>query len=198
MMSIQSNDTIQVSFDMMQNQPLPKHSVSETFYSKQVWLYNLTFVINSENDQSKKNCFLYTQLETESGRGPNEIGSALIHFLNILENRYKTQMNLQTILNLYSDSCAGQNKNQYIMATLLNYINCKETIFKKITHIFPVRGIVICLLIGYLGESKKNQEKEKILYHRLNIMPFLIIFVMCQFIIKILKFIILKKLVSQQ
>jgi len=83
---------------------------------------------------------LYTWHETESGRGPNEIGSALTHFLNILETRYKNRINPPTILNLYSDSCAGQNKNQFIMATLLNYVNSKETIFQKINHIFPVSG----------------------------------------------------------
>lgn len=86
--TIHSDDTIQVSFDMMQNQKL-----TGTFYSRQVWLYNLTFVINSENNQSKENYFLYTWLETESGRGLNEIRSALTHFLNILETRYKNRIN---------------------------------------------------------------------------------------------------------
>lgn len=74
---------------MMRNQPLPKLSVTDTFYSRQAWVYNLTFVIMSENDQSKDNCYLYTWHEGESGRGPNEIGSALI-ILEILEERYKT------------------------------------------------------------------------------------------------------------
>lgn len=40
--------SINISFDMMQNQPLPKLSITETFYSKQVLLYNLTFVLNSK------------------------------------------------------------------------------------------------------------------------------------------------------
>lgn len=134
------DNTVHVSFDMMQNQPLPKLSVTEISYSRQAWLYNLTFIINSEKNQSKKNSFLYTWLETESSSGPNEIGSVLLHFLNIIENRYKVQKNPPTILNLYSDSCSTQNKNQFIMAILLNYINCTKTIFEQINHIFPVRG----------------------------------------------------------
>jgi len=44
---------INISFDMMQNQPLPKLSVTDTFYSRQVWLYNLTFVLNSEKQNSE-------------------------------------------------------------------------------------------------------------------------------------------------
>lgn len=55
--------SIHVSFDMMQNQPLPKLSGTDTFYSRQIWLYNLTFVINSEQYQSPDNCYLYTWLE---------------------------------------------------------------------------------------------------------------------------------------
>lgn len=45
-----------------------------------------------------------------------------------------------TTLNLYSDSRFAQNKNQFVIALLLYYINFTETIFKKINHIFPVRG----------------------------------------------------------
>lgn len=45
-----------------------------------------------------------------------------------------------TTLNLFSDSCSGQNKNQFTMITLLYYINHRTTIFKQINHIFPVRG----------------------------------------------------------
>jgi len=62
----ETNDkSLNISFDMMQNQPLPKVSITEAFYSRQVWLYNLTFVINCEK-QNPESCFLYTWLETES------------------------------------------------------------------------------------------------------------------------------------
>lgn len=45
-----------------------------------------------------------------------------------------------TLLNLFSDSCSGQSKNQYTRATLLYYLNCKASFLKQINHIFPVRG----------------------------------------------------------
>ena len=38
-------ETITVSFDMQQNQPLPKLSIGEVFYGRQVWLYNLTVAV---------------------------------------------------------------------------------------------------------------------------------------------------------
>lgn len=62
-------------------------------------------MINSENNQkikSKENVYSCTWLETESSRGTNGIGTALLHFLDIIDNRYKTLENPPIILNLYS------------------------------------------------------------------------------------------------
>ncbi|KAF0745895.1 Uncharacterized protein FWK35_00030429, partial [Aphis craccivora] len=89
---------------------------SYTFYSRQIWLYNLTFVINSEQYQSPKNCYLYTWLENESGRGPNEVCSALLNFLEKIEERIKQYPNPPTTLNLFSDSCSAQNKSQFLIS----------------------------------------------------------------------------------
>jgi len=82
----------------MQTQPLPKLSVTDVFYSRQVWLYNLTFVI-SDSNQKPENCILYSWNKTESGRGPNKVRSALIHFSKSLENRLKTSESPPTTLN---------------------------------------------------------------------------------------------------
>ena len=41
--------TIKVCFDCQQNQPLPKMSVWEVFYLRQVWLYNLGMVQGGKN-----------------------------------------------------------------------------------------------------------------------------------------------------
>lgn len=128
-----------VGRDWIDRLPLPKLSVTEVFYSRQVWLYNLTFVIPAPT-QGPENCYLYTWTECDSGRGPNEVCSSLIDFLENLENRLMLKESPPTILNLFSDSCSGQNKNQFTMITLLYYINHRTTIFKQINHIFPVRG----------------------------------------------------------
>ncbi|KAL4085284.1 hypothetical protein QTP88_027143 [Uroleucon formosanum] len=62
MMAEKLPNTVQVCFDMMQNQPLPKLSVTDTFYSRQAWVYNLTFVIMSENDQIPKTTSFYEDI----------------------------------------------------------------------------------------------------------------------------------------
>ncbi|KAE9522132.1 hypothetical protein AGLY_017476 [Aphis glycines] len=146
---------------MMQNQPLPKLSVTEVFYSRQVWLYNLTFVITSAERQTIDNCFLYTWLESNSGRGPNEITSILIEFLTELENRLSSLENPPTNLNLFSDSCSAQNKNQYVMAALLHYVNYKTIHFKEIKHYFPVHGHSYMppdQVFGRIEKSLRNKE----------------------------------------
>lgn len=142
-MAEKTDKVVSVSFDMMQTQPLPKLSVTDVFYCRQVWLYNITFVINSEGIENPSTCQTYTWLETESGRGPDEVCSALMSFLANLENKIKLKLspeNYPDTLNLFSDSCSAQNKNKYMMTTLLFYVNYKTTIFKNVNHIFPVRG----------------------------------------------------------
>ncbi|KAJ8882522.1 hypothetical protein PR048_014333 [Dryococelus australis] len=67
-MKTEETNIIRISFD----------TVSEVFYARQVWLYNLTFVLN-EKDQNTSNTSVYTWTEDESGRGCNEVTSALSH-----------------------------------------------------------------------------------------------------------------------
>jgi len=70
---------------MEQNQPLPKLSVSEVFYSRQVWIYNLTVMVR-EDHQGKDNT-----LETEAGRGANEVCSAVLDFITWLDGTYAAE-----------------------------------------------------------------------------------------------------------
>lgn len=68
-----------------------------------------------------------------------------------------------TILNLFSDSCSAQNKNQFVIALLLYYINCRETIFKQINHIFPVRGHSYMPPDQVFGRIEKCLRKKEII-----------------------------------
>ena len=115
--------TSKICFDMQQNQPLPKLSVGEVFYSRQIWLYNLTFVRHDTVAQSRENVSIYTWLETQSGRGANEVSSALIHYLDGLETKLITEKEPQARLKLrlFSDACSSQNKNSIVIACLKRF-----------------------------------------------------------------------------
>ena len=129
---------VTVCFDMEQNQPLPKLSVSEVFYSRQVWIYNLTVMIK-EDHQGQDNTRIFTWLETEAGRGANEVSSAVLDFITWLDGKNAAEGKTGLTLRLFSDACASQNKNT-IMITVLSRFMEKSRAFDKTVHYFPIRG----------------------------------------------------------
>lgn len=114
---------LKVAFDMQQNQPLPMIKVTETFYARQIWLYNLTFIIH-DGKQNKENVHIYSWTENQSGRGSTEVASALRDFLNhhlenkVLQSNYGDRAR-PTTLRLFSDAASGENKNSSL---LLSYV----------------------------------------------------------------------------
>jgi len=139
--SRQCKYTLTVAFNMQKNLPLPQTNVTETYYSRQLWLYNLTFVVHVgslKHVQSPQNVFSYIWTESDSGKGSNKVCSCLANFLRRIKQRaihcrYKK-------LDLFSDSCPAQNKNKAMVALLLKYINSVLCPFKVIRFIFPMRG----------------------------------------------------------
>lgn len=72
-----NHDVMTLCFDLQQVQPLPKLSIGEAFYKRQITLY--AFCVT---DPGLKNPLLYTWLESEAHRGAEEIASAVTHSLN--------------------------------------------------------------------------------------------------------------------
>jgi len=108
---------------MQQNQPLAKLTTDEIFYSRQVWLYNLTFVQQTDDNTQTSidvKIYRYTWLETEAGRGSNEVRTALQDYLISLEGTLHGKHDMT--LRLFSDSCSRQNKNAVIMCLLARFV----------------------------------------------------------------------------
>lgn len=131
-------NTMTIAFDIQQNQPLPKVSISEAFYARQIWLYNMTFVIhevgsNGKAIQDKTKVFMYSWAETEAGKTSNECTSALLDFL---QKELKDDIQL---LRLFSDSCSAQNKNVNVLLALQHFVKLKHPNL-LIRHYFPIRG----------------------------------------------------------
>jgi hypothetical protein len=152
-----SRDVLTISFDMQKNMPLPKTNVTEAYYARQLWLYNLTIVIHSRTQQ-KKNVFMYTWLESGSGKGSNEVASILAHFFKkIVAKRIRRQRFRE--IHLFSDSCPAQNKNSTVLALLLSLANSKvlQRYVHRMKFIFPVHGH------SYLPPDRVFGRVEKIL-----------------------------------
>lgn len=116
-----------ISFDFMQNLPLPHIPSNPVFYSRQLW-YHVFGIHNLGTDEAH----IYTYTEGQARKGANDVCSMLLYFIN--NNNFATKN-----LVLISDGCPGQNKN-YVMLHFLFILVHVLKIFDKITYLFPVRG----------------------------------------------------------
>ena len=131
-------DALTVVFDMQQNQPLPKTNVTEAYYKRQLWIYNLAFVIHDGRKNRRKDRF-YTWTKNQTGKGSNEVTSALVHFLKKLTKLGRRRKFKR--LHLFCDLYLGQNKNLTMLAVLLCYVNRTANLpFQKVKLTFPIRG----------------------------------------------------------
>ncbi len=150
-----------IAFDMQQNKPLPKTNVGEAYYSRQLWVHNLTFVVhNQARKQRKRNVHIYKWLESESGKGSNEIVSALSHlFKNVIEKRIATRRYKR--IRFFCDSCPGQNKNSPMLVFLMQMMAKKEVkrYVREIEVIFPIRGHSYLPPDRVFGRIEKEQRK---------------------------------------
>ena len=104
----QDTNVVTLCFDMMENQVLPKVPINQAYYSRQMYLYVLGIVRHRSTGQQKEDVLLLTWLECENKKDSNMISSALVH---VLSNDLKEECITSNELNLFSDSCYGQNKN---------------------------------------------------------------------------------------
>ena len=114
-----------ITFDLMQNLPVPTLTHGSMFYLRQLWVYN--FGIHNTTSSSVS---MYMWNESVAGRGADEICSCLQQYIQQLPSKIQR-------LTCYSDSCFGQNKN-FQMICFLNQLTLKR--FKQIDHKFLVRG----------------------------------------------------------
>lgn len=116
-----------ISFDFQQNLPLPHIRTSDVFFKSQLWYY--VFGIHDLADDSAS---MYVYTEDVAKKGSNDVTSMLLHYLN------NTDLSKDHLV-IFSDGCAGQNKNHVMVYFQYLLVHCLK-VFKKVTHIFPIRG----------------------------------------------------------
>ncbi|KAH1009086.1 hypothetical protein HUJ04_001504 [Dendroctonus ponderosae] len=100
------------------------------FYSHQVSLYVFCCV-----GMNSKNPTFYTWTEVEAGRGSNQLGSALLHYLDSL------QLEKIEVLRLFCADCGGQNKYSHIVHALYFWLQNKSPrTLKALQLTFRARG----------------------------------------------------------
>lgn len=123
------NKTVEaIAIDFGRNLPTPNTSSSEVYFRRQ-----LTFYIFNVHILSTGESIMYTYDQTVGKKGCNDVASMLLHFFkNYLDKSV-------THLNIFADSCGGQNKNHTIIK-FLHYVTSELKMFEKVVVTYPVRG----------------------------------------------------------
>ena len=122
----QSSDMALITFDMMQNLPVPMLTHNSMFYLRQMWVYNLGI-----HDCRTDTATMCMWNEIIAGRGADEVCSCLLQYILTLPADVKK-------LICFSDSCFGQNKN-FEMICFWNW-QVLQGCFQQVNHKFLVKG----------------------------------------------------------
>ncbi|KAL4716699.1 hypothetical protein ACJJTC_004818 [Scirpophaga incertulas] len=128
-------------FDLQAVLQSPRGDTSGFYYKSKLNSYNFTItMLNKKIDGQIKDsyddvhCFFWN--ETDGKRGANEIGSCLLKVFEKLSAESSNNNGCNLIL--YSDNCAGQNKNKFIVALYLYAVTHLN--INSITHKFLIKG----------------------------------------------------------
>nr|CAH7737821.1 unnamed protein product [Callosobruchus chinensis] len=141
-----SNDTTVIAFDLMSTLPTPHLSTGVCYYKRQLW----TYCFNIHN-LSTGDSYMYVWDELKASRGPAEIGTCIIHFM-------QTYVKTSQVI-MYSDQCGGQNCNIKLALICNHIIQSKKTTVHSIDHKFLVSGHTYLACdrdFGLIEKSKKS------------------------------------------
>lgn len=116
-----------LTFDYMQNLPLPHIPTNPVFYARQLWYY-----VFGVHNLATNEATIYTYHEGVAKKGCNDVTSMILHYIN------NHQLTAKTLV-LISDGCPGQNKN-YVMVHFIYFLVHVLKLFDEVIYIFPVRG----------------------------------------------------------
>ena len=99
-----------VTFDMQAVLTTPIAGDAHIYCKRKLSVYNFTIY---DNSSANGHCYLWD--ETEGGRGANEIASILLSYFHNLPRSVRH-------FTSFSDTCAGQNRNQFVAAAMLHAV----------------------------------------------------------------------------
>lgn len=158
LMKTEVPDSKTLCFDLQQIQPLPKSPIQEAYYSRQIGLYCLCIV-----GIDGKNPSFYLWTEDQAGKGSIEVSSALLQHLESLE-----LPNNITTIRLFCDGCGAQNKNNFVLHTLMHFLLKTKSKVETIQITFPVRGHSFLPADRVFGQVEKLLRKQPTIIHKAN------------------------------
>lgn len=113
-------------YDLQAVMPIRKGEILAFYDKSKLNIYNFTIYDLKTND-----CECYVWEEANGHRGVNELGTCLLKYFEEIAAK-----NAEFIF--YSDNCAGQNKNKYILTEYLYTISHYK--IKSIVHKYLIKG----------------------------------------------------------
>jgi hypothetical protein len=142
-----------IAFDFMQNLPLPHIPVQEIFYLRQLWLYEFCIY-----DLKTGKSVFYSYCEGVANKGPNEVCTFVLDYIkNNIGNEAKE-------LHLFSDGCAGQNRNHAMIRLLLSLVAELGSNIDAIQYYLPKRGHSFLPNDRMFGTAKRHIRKNDRIY----------------------------------
>ncbi|XP_076660862.1 uncharacterized protein LOC143364351 isoform X2 [Halictus rubicundus] len=123
-----SNNIYVRSIDLQKALPFPILTVSDAYYKRNMYCYNLGI-----HDLRENKGYFYVWDETLASRGSQEIASCLVKHIKSVAG-YKDK------IIIYSDSCTGQNRNIKIALSLLKLVQSDDIAAKIIEQKFLISG----------------------------------------------------------
>lgn len=123
-----SKERESITMDFQKNLPVPNITTNDVYYKRQLTLCMFNIHILSTDES-----YFYVYDETVAYKGCNEVASFLFHFvMTILDPSVR-------ILDIFSDSCGGQNKN-WTISRMIHYIVHHVKRLDQVKMTFPIRG----------------------------------------------------------
>ena len=136
---------VTATFDLQSVLQIPSSDVSQMYYKRKICVYNFTIY---EAISGIGHCYLWSELDGK--RGSSEIGSCINHYLSSLPDSVKS-------ISFYSDSCGGQNRNQYVASLLMHSVQSLPLEEVTLNFLEPGHTQMECdSMHAAIEHSKKN------------------------------------------
>ena len=122
-----TTNSVVAVYDLQAVMQLPKGDVSVFYYKSKLNVLNFTIY-----DIKTNSCQCFVWDESNGHRGVNELGTCVLHYIkSVIESGKKDII-------FYSDNCAGQQKNKFMLALCLYAVNKLD--INSITHKYLIKG----------------------------------------------------------